>query len=102
MTSDAVFQFIIKCFLSLLLFCILWQGFLHIDEYPPDANQGFDIPSAIVVFADFETHAHINENYSLSMSPLISKLQVMYLFFFYDQYFRFISQQTNDSYHLDQ
>nr|KJB10182.1 hypothetical protein B456_001G188000 [Gossypium raimondii] len=23
------------------------KGFLHIDEYPPDANQGFDIPSAI-------------------------------------------------------
>lgn len=76
-----------KCFLSLLVFCILWQGFLHIDEYPPDANQGFDIPSAIVVFADFETHAHINESYSLNRPPLISKLQVMYPFVIYDQYF---------------
>nr|CAD1820251.1 unnamed protein product [Ananas comosus var. bracteatus] len=26
------------------------KGFLHIDEYPPDANQGFDIPSALVTF----------------------------------------------------
>ncbi|KAJ4795028.1 GPI transamidase component GPI16 [Rhynchospora pubera] len=29
------------------------KGFLHIDEYPPDANQGFDIPSALVSFPDF-------------------------------------------------
>ncbi|CAA6659899.1 unnamed protein product [Spirodela intermedia] len=26
------------------------KGFLHIDEYPPDANQGFDIPAAIISF----------------------------------------------------
>lgn len=51
------------------------KGLLHIDEYPPDANQGFDIPSAIVVFADFQTHAHINEAYSLNRPPLLSKLQ---------------------------
>ncbi|KAJ3671900.1 hypothetical protein LUZ60_007979 [Juncus effusus] len=28
------------------------KGFLHIDEYPPDANQGFDIPSAVITFPD--------------------------------------------------
>ncbi|KAL5216558.1 hypothetical protein ABZP36_007959 [Zizania latifolia] len=31
------------------------EGFLHIDEYPPDANQGFDIPSALVTFPEFNS-----------------------------------------------
>ncbi|KAF3949578.1 hypothetical protein CMV_024568 [Castanea mollissima] len=31
------------------------KGFLHIDEYPPDANQGFDIPSAVIIFPKFQT-----------------------------------------------
>ncbi|PON60779.1 GPI transamidase component PIG-T [Trema orientale] len=29
-------------------------GFFHIDEYPPDANLGFDIPSAIISYPDFQ------------------------------------------------
>ncbi|CAI9107418.1 OLC1v1006768C1 [Oldenlandia corymbosa var. corymbosa] len=50
------------------------KGFLHIDEYPPDANQGFDIPSALVVFGDFETGMHFSDE-SLSKIPIFSKLQ---------------------------
>ena len=40
-----------------LIYCVMicQQGFLHIDEYPPDANQGFDIPSAAIGFPDFHT-----------------------------------------------
>lgn len=50
------------------------KGFLHIDEYPPDANQGFDIPSAIISFPDF--HAGLQfSNDSISKSPMLSKLQ---------------------------
>ncbi|KAJ8630359.1 hypothetical protein MRB53_023682 [Persea americana] len=30
------------------------QGFLQIDEYPPDANRGFDIPSALISFPDLK------------------------------------------------
>jgi phosphatidylinositol glycan class T len=26
------------------------RAFLHIDEHPPDANRGFDLPSPIVTF----------------------------------------------------
>ncbi|MBA0847902.1 hypothetical protein Goshw_025393, partial [Gossypium schwendimanii] len=45
------------------------KGFLHIDEYPPDANQGFDIPSAIVSFPDFHARMVFLENDSLNKSP---------------------------------
>lgn len=58
------------------------QGFLHIDEYPPDANQGFDIPSAVVSFPDFQASMHFLEDHSLNKSPVISKLQVLKLTFF--------------------
>ncbi|KAL3531101.1 hypothetical protein ACH5RR_010423 [Cinchona calisaya] len=51
------------------------KGFLHIDEYPPDANQGFDIPSAVVVFGDFETSMHLADDDSLNKIPLLSKLR---------------------------
>lgn len=51
------------------------KGFLHIDEYPPDANQGFDIPSAIVSFPDFQTRIDFLVGNSSKRSPLISKLQ---------------------------
>ncbi|MBA0847901.1 hypothetical protein Goshw_025393 [Gossypium schwendimanii] len=51
------------------------KGFLHIDEYPPDANQGFDIPSAIVSFPDFHARMVFLENDSLNKSPLLSKFQ---------------------------
>lgn len=53
------------------------QGFLHIDEYPPDANQGFDIPSAVVSFPDFQASLHFLRNDTLDKSPMISKLQVI-------------------------
>ncbi|XP_043706495.1 GPI transamidase component PIG-T isoform X2 [Telopea speciosissima] len=50
------------------------KGLLHIDEYPPDANQGFDIPAAVISFPDFEASMHfLNEN--SSKSPLLSKFQ---------------------------
>lgn len=51
------------------------KGFLHIDEYPPDANQGFDIPSAIVSFPDFQTRIDFLVSNSSKKSPMISKLQ---------------------------
>ncbi|KAK8958444.1 hypothetical protein KSP40_PGU004129 [Platanthera guangdongensis] len=52
------------------------KGFLHIDEYPPDANQGFDIPSALVTFPDF----YLSRKYQLDdsmqyKSTLLSKFQ---------------------------
>ncbi|KAL3604713.1 hypothetical protein D5086_005572 [Populus alba] len=31
-----------------------FQGFLHVAEYPPDANQGPDIPSAATSFPSFD------------------------------------------------
>ncbi|KAI5679959.1 hypothetical protein M9H77_01186 [Catharanthus roseus] len=51
------------------------KGFLHIDEYPPDANQGFDIPSAVVVFSDFQTNIQFVKDSSLNKLPLLSKFQ---------------------------
>lgn len=51
------------------------KGFLHIDEYPPDANQGFDIPSAVVVFGDFETSMQFADDDYLHKIPLLSNLQ---------------------------
>ncbi|KAK9757183.1 hypothetical protein RND81_01G146400 [Saponaria officinalis] len=49
------------------------KGFLHIDEYPPDANQGFDIPSAVISFPDF--HSSLNFADDSVLSPLLSKLK---------------------------
>ncbi|GAB4841349.1 hypothetical protein Ancab_022076 [Ancistrocladus abbreviatus] len=49
------------------------KGFLHISEYPPDANQGFDIPSAIVSFPDFQSSCPFDGD--LSQSPMLSRLQ---------------------------
>ncbi|KAL8160602.1 hypothetical protein V2J09_002139 [Rumex salicifolius] len=49
------------------------KGFLHIDEYPPDANQGFDIPSAVITFPDFQSNLDFQEG-SIK-SPLVSRLQ---------------------------
>ncbi|XP_052170297.1 GPI transamidase component GPI16 isoform X2 [Diospyros lotus] len=51
------------------------KGFLHIDEYPPDANQGFDIPSAVVSFPDFQASMNFLEDASLGKSPMLSKLK---------------------------
>ncbi|KAL1544602.1 GPI transamidase component PIG-T [Salvia divinorum] len=50
------------------------KGFLHIDEYPPDANQGFDIPSAVIHFADFVANMSFYDD-SLKQVPILSKLQ---------------------------
>nr|VDD47127.1 unnamed protein product [Brassica oleracea] len=49
------------------------KGFLHIDEYPPDANQGFDIPSALISFPDH--HASLDFKEELSTLPLLSKFK---------------------------
>lgn len=51
------------------------KGFLHIDEYPPDANQGFDIPSAVVSFPDFQTSMQFGIDNTSNRSPTLSKLQ---------------------------
>lgn len=51
------------------------KGFLHIDEYPPDANQGFDIPSAVISFPEFKTSLHLVEDNSTMKLPIVSKLQ---------------------------
>ncbi|XP_010547095.1 PREDICTED: GPI transamidase component PIG-T-like isoform X2 [Tarenaya hassleriana] len=49
------------------------KGFLHIDEYPPDANQGFDIPSALISFPDH--HAQLVFPEESTNSPLLSKFK---------------------------
>ncbi|CAN8269566.1 unnamed protein product [Cochlearia groenlandica] len=46
------------------------KGFLHIDEYPPDANQGFDIPSALISFPDHYASVDFKEEHI--KSPLLS------------------------------
>lgn len=51
------------------------KGFLHIDEYPPDANQGFDIPSAAIIFPNFHASMHFPSNDSERKSPMLSKFQ---------------------------
>ncbi|KAF9586987.1 hypothetical protein IFM89_039859 [Coptis chinensis] len=50
------------------------KGFLHIDEYPPDANQGFDIPSAVITFPDAQASLFYLED-NLSNSPMLRKFQ---------------------------
>lgn len=51
------------------------KGFLHIDEYPPDANQGFDIPSAVISYPDFHASTQFVEDKSLQALPILAKLQ---------------------------
>lgn len=51
------------------------KGFLHIDEYPPDANQGFDIPSAIISYPDFQTSLQYEQDNISIKSPMVSKMQ---------------------------
>ncbi|KAI3801146.1 hypothetical protein L1987_29249 [Smallanthus sonchifolius] len=50
------------------------KGFLHIDEYPPDANQGFDIPSAIISYPDFQTRLQYQQDNTSIKSPMVSKM----------------------------
>ncbi|XP_048336454.1 uncharacterized protein LOC125418191 isoform X2 [Ziziphus jujuba] len=51
------------------------KGFLHIDEYPPDANQGFDIPSALISYPNFHASIQFVEDKSLDKSPILAKFQ---------------------------
>ncbi|XP_020169167.1 uncharacterized protein [Aegilops tauschii subsp. strangulata] len=51
------------------------KGFLHIDEYPPDANQGFDIPSALVSFPDFNSSRRYPEMDPMFVSPLLENFK---------------------------
>ncbi|KAM5563060.1 hypothetical protein ABKV19_017981 [Rosa sericea] len=51
------------------------KGFLHIDEYPPDANQGFDIPSAIISFPNFHTSMQFLKDDSSDKSAILSKFE---------------------------
>ncbi|KAL6208956.1 hypothetical protein ACLB2K_019899 [Fragaria x ananassa] len=51
------------------------KGFLHIDEYPPDANQGFDIPSAIISFPNFHTSMQFLKDDSTDKSAILSKFK---------------------------
>lgn len=55
---------------------VKFQGFLHIDEYPPDANQGFDIPSALVRFPEFNSARSYLEIGSSLGSALLENFQV--------------------------
>ncbi|KAG8089812.1 hypothetical protein GUJ93_ZPchr0011g28859 [Zizania palustris] len=65
-----VFQ-VVPCMQSATLSLDFDKGFLHIDEYPPDANQGFDIPSALVTFPEFNSSRNYLETDSLFLSPLL-------------------------------
>ncbi|ONK58087.1 uncharacterized protein A4U43_C09F7980 [Asparagus officinalis] len=51
------------------------KGFLHIDEYPPDANQGFDISSALISFPNFYSNRTYLIDDSLTQSPLLLEFQ---------------------------
>ncbi|TVU29831.1 hypothetical protein EJB05_21418, partial [Eragrostis curvula] len=51
------------------------KGFLHIDEYPPDANQGFDIPSALVSFPEFSSARSYPEIDPSLVSALLENFQ---------------------------
>lgn len=62
--------------LVLYLHECIFQGFLHIDEYPPDANQGFDIPSALVTFPEFNSSRSYPEGDTLFVSPLLQTFKV--------------------------
>ncbi|CAM8995448.1 unnamed protein product [Rhodiola kirilowii] len=52
------------------------KGFLHINEYPPDANQGFDIPSAIISFPGVQTSMQFMMDNSSISSPLLAKFKI--------------------------
>lgn len=76
--SPGVMEMALKlpcCVKSVTLTLEFDKGFLHIDEYPPDANQGFDIPSAVISFPDFHASMHFLKDDSLNKSPLLSKFQ---------------------------
>ncbi|PON70828.1 GPI transamidase component PIG-T [Parasponia andersonii] len=51
------------------------KGFLQIDKYPPDANQGFDVPSTIISYPDFQASMQFLEDKSLATLPTLGKRQ---------------------------
>lgn len=50
------------------------KGFLRIDEYPPDANQGFDLPSAHISFPSFQANRHYPKEESSTSRLLLGFL----------------------------
>lgn len=50
------------------------KGFLRIDEYPPDANQGFDLPSAHISFPGFQANRHYPKEESSTSRLLLGFL----------------------------
>ncbi|GLJ51684.1 hypothetical protein SUGI_1098370 [Cryptomeria japonica] len=50
------------------------KGFLRIDEYPPDANQGFDLPSTHISFPDFQTNRWYSKEKASKSSSLLEFL----------------------------
>uniref|UniRef100_K7M1Y2 GPI transamidase component PIG-T n=1 Tax=Glycine max TaxID=3847 RepID=K7M1Y2_SOYBN len=63
--SPGVMEMVLQCHCEMKS-----AGFLHIDEYPPDVNQGFGIPSAIISFPDFHDGLQFSDK-SRSKSPLL-------------------------------
>jgi len=51
---------------------------LHIDDYPPDANLGFDILSAAISLPNFHASMFFPSNDSVRKSPMLSKFQVIW------------------------
>ncbi|PKA61257.1 hypothetical protein AXF42_Ash006154 [Apostasia shenzhenica] len=52
------------------------KGFLHVDEYPPDANQGFDIPSALITYPDcYSSRSYQTVDTSHFKSSLLPKFK---------------------------
>eukprot|EP01018_Ginkgo_biloba_P038080 Gb_07407 [translate_table: standard] len=47
------------------------KGFLRIDEYPPDANQGFDLPSTHISFPNFQARRPYLKEESSNASHLL-------------------------------
>jgi hypothetical protein len=62
-----------------LSFLLFLQGFLHIDEHPPDANRGFDLPSALISFPTSGTQRRyrtLDAGSAEHESPFLHTLQV--------------------------
>lgn len=69
-------SFLLLLFLLKIFLVTSFQGFLHIDEYPPDANQGFDIPSAVISYPDFYSSTQFGDDKSAEALPILAKFQV--------------------------
>ncbi|XP_030543592.1 GPI transamidase component PIG-T [Rhodamnia argentea] len=76
--SPGVLEMILKlpCTVDSAAFTLEFdKGFLHIDEYPPDANQGFDIPPAVITFPTFHVNMHFGEDNLSKKSAVLSRFQ---------------------------